>query len=284
MYDPWRGFKEAKLTPEWTEKLTDMTRRGRGDILKMTTTAGSGHPGGSMSSLETYLMLYHFARVNPKEPYADDRDRIIVSHGHTSPGVYVALGYAGFFDVNDALYGFRVAGSPFEGHVERTVPGVEWDTGNLGQGLAVGVGKAIYARLSGQKFHTYVIMGDGEQQEGAIWEAAMFAGHYRLDNLCGVIDYNHRQIDGHVEDVIDIAPLADKYRAFGWNVLEIDGHNMQEILRAFDDAKSSKGKPSVIIGQTVMGKNVSFMEGLEEWHRDRHRRAPRPQEGHLGVH
>jgi transketolase len=171
MYDPWRGFTENKLSGEWHEKLNEMVRRGRGDIIKMTSAAGSGHPGGSMSSLEAFLLLYHFARVNPREPYADDRDRIIVSHGHTSPGVYVGLGYAGFFDVNDAISGFRIAGSPFEGHVERSVPGVEWGTGNLGQGLAVGVGKALYARLSGQQFHTYVVMGDGEQQKGQIGES-----------------------------------------------------------------------------------------------------------------
>jgi transketolase len=165
-FDSWRGFETPALSADWQKTLAERARQCRGQIIKMTTVANSGHPGGSMSSLEVYLMLYHFAKVDPRNPYRDDRDRIIISHGHTSPGVYTSLAAAGFFDVYPALHGFRQAGSPFEGHVERSVPGVEWDTGNLGQGLSVGVGKALYAQLSGQKFHTYVVMGDGEQQKG----------------------------------------------------------------------------------------------------------------------
>ncbi|MCD6249513.1 MAG: transketolase [candidate division Zixibacteria bacterium] len=265
MYDPWRGFTEAKLTPEWTKKLTDMTRRGRGDILKMTTVAGSGHPGGSMSSLETYLMLYNFARINPNEPYADDRDRIIISNGHTSPGVYVALGYTGFFDVNDALYGFRVAGSPFEGHVERTVPGVEWDTGNLGQGLAVGVGKAIYSRLSGQKFHTYVVMGDGEQQKGQIGESRRHAIKYGLNDITVVIDYNHRQISGAVEKVMP-QNIKAEWEADGWGVMEINAHDLDQVYTALQHTTHHDARPHMILAHSVMGKGVSFMENNESFH------------------
>jgi len=170
-FDPWRGFTSSALSPEWRKKLSETARRCRAQILKMTSLAASGHPGGSMSSLELYLTLYHMARVDPRNPMRDDRDRIIVSHGHTSPGAYTALAAAGFFDPAAAMHGFRQAGSPFEGHVERSVPGIEWDTGNLGQGLSVGIGKALYARLSGLNFHTFVIMGDGEQQKGQVGEA-----------------------------------------------------------------------------------------------------------------
>ncbi len=265
MYDPWRGFTEQKLSPEWTEKLTDMTRRGRGDILKMTTVAGSGHPGGSMSSLEIYLTLYSFARINPNAPYAYDRDRIIVSHGHTSPGVYTALGYTGFFDVNDALYGFRMAGSPFEGHVERTVPGVEWDTGNLGQGLAVGVGKAIYSRLSGQKFHSYVVMGDGEQQKGQIAESRRHAIKYGLNDLTVVIDHNRLQISGSIEEVMP-QNIKAEWEADGWAVLEIDAHDLDQVYAALQHTTHHDTKPHVIIAHSVMGKGVSFMENNEGFH------------------
>lgn len=265
MYDAWRGFADRKLTPKWIEKLTDMTRRGRGDILKMTTVAGSGHPGGSMSSLETYLMLYHFARVNPKDPYADDRDRVIISHGHTSPGVYVALGYAGFFDVNDALYGFREAGSPFEGHVERTVPGVEWDTGNLGQGLAVGVAKAIYARLSGQKFHTYIVMGDGEQQKGQIGESRRHAIKYGLNDLTVVIDHNRRQISGAIEEVMP-QNIRAEWEADGWGVMEINAHDLDQVYTALQHTTHHDTKPHLILAHSVMGKGVSFMENNESYH------------------
>ena len=242
-----------------------MKRRGRADIIKMTTVAGSGHPGGSMSSLETFLMLYHFARVNPKEPHADDRDRIIVSHGHTSPGVYVALGYAGFFDVNDALYGFRVAGSPFEGHVEQTVPGVEWDTGNLGQGLAVGIAKALYSRISGQKYHTYVVMGDGEQQKGQIGESRRHAIKYGLGNMTVIIDYNHRQISGDIAHVLP-QNIRAEWEADGWGVMEVDAHDLEQLYTAMQHSYTHESKPHMILAHSVMGKGVSFMENDASYH------------------
>lgn len=265
MYDSWRGFVDSKLSSEWLSKLTDMTRRGRADIIRMTSTAGSGHPGGSMSSLETFLTLYHFARINPKDPQADNRDRIIISHGHTSPGVYVALGYAGFFDVNDAIYGFRMAGSPFEGHVERTVPGVEWGTGNLGQGLAVGVGKAIYARLSGQKFHTYVIMGDGEQQKGQIGESRRHAMKYGLNDLTVVIDYNKRQISGAIDKILP-QNIRAEWEADGWRVMEIDAHDLDQVYVALHHATHHHDAPHMILAHSIMGKGVSFMENNEAFH------------------
>jgi len=265
MYDAWRGFADSKLSAEWLEKLSEMTRRGRGDIIKMTSAAGSGHPGGSMSSLETFLTLYHFARVNPKKPYADDRDRIIVSHGHTSPGVYVALGYAGFFDVDAAICGFRVAGSPFEGHVEKTVPGVEWDTGNLGQGLAVGVGKALYARLSGQDFHTYVVMGDGEQQKGQIGESRRHAIKYGLNDLTVVIDCNERQISGPTDKVLP-QDIKAGWKADGWAVLEIDAHDLEQVYVALQHSTHDHHRPHMILAHSIMGKGVSFMENNEAYH------------------
>ena len=265
MFDSWRGFVENKLSPEWHEKVSGLVRRGRGDIIRMTSAAGSGHPGGSMSSLETFLMLYHFARVNPGDPYADDRDRIVVSHGHTAPGVYVALGYAGFFDVNDAISSFRVAGSPFEGHVERCVPGVEWGTGNLGQGLAVGVGKAIYARLSGQRFHTYVVMGDGEQQKGQISESRRHAIKYGLNDITVVIDCNERQISGDTHKVMPQSIKAE-WQADGWAVMEIDAHDLDQVYAALHHATYDDHAPHMILAHSVMGKGVSFMENNEAYH------------------
>jgi transketolase len=265
MYDPWRGFVDNKLSHEWHDKLVEMVKRGRGDIIKMTSAAGSGHPGGSMSSLETFLTLYHFAKVNPKEPCADDRDRIVISHGHTSPGVYVALGYAGFFDVNDAICGFRIAGSPFEGHVERLVPGVEWGTGNLGQGLAVGVGKAIYARLSNQPFHTYVVMGDGEQQKGQIGESRRHAVKYGLNDLTVVIDYNKRQISGATDKVLP-QNIRKEWEADGWVVMEIDAHDLDQVYVALHHATHDRHAPHMILAHSIMGKGVSFMENNEAYH------------------
>ena len=265
MYDAWRGFTENKLSGEWQERLSEMVRRGRGDIIKMTSAAGSGHPGGSMSSLETLLVLYHFAKINASEPYADDRDRVIISHGHTSPGVYVGLGYAGFFDVNDAICGFRIAGSPFEGHVERSVPGVEWGTGNLGQGLAVGVGKALYARLSGQRFHTYVVMGDGEQQKGQISESRRHAVKYGLNDLTVVIDCNRRQISGATDKVLP-QNIRAEWEADRWVVMEINAHDLDQVYVALHHATHDTHAPHMILAHSIMGKGVSFMENNEAYH------------------
>ncbi|MBD3333401.1 transketolase [candidate division GN15 bacterium] len=265
MFDDWRGFKSESLPSDWKDKLRELGRVARGDILKMTTVASSGHPGGSMSSLELYLVLYHFANVDPKQPGRNDRDRIIVSHGHTSPGVYAALAHTGFFDIKPVLHGFRQADSPFEGHVELSVPGVEWDTGNLGQGLAVGVGKAIYAKLSGQDFHTYVLMGDGEQQKGQIAESRRHAVTFGLNNLTAVIDRNQLQICGKTADVHP-QNIAAGWEADGWRVIEIDGHDLDEVYDACRTARMDTSTPVVILANTVMGKGVSFMEHDHNYH------------------
>lgn len=265
MFDDWRGFADETLPSDWKEKLTETGRVARGDILKMTTVAASGHPGGSMSSLELYLVLYNFANVDPRQPNRDDRDRIIVSHGHTSPGVYASLAHTGFFDIKPVLHGFRQAGSPFEGHVELSVPGVEWDTGNLGQGLAVGVGKAIYAKLSGQDFHTYVLMGDGEQQKGQIAESRRHAIKFGLTNLTAVIDYNHLQICGKTSDVHP-QNIKAGWESDGWRVIEVDGHDLDAVYAAYREARSDASTPVLILAGTVMGKGVSFMENDHNYH------------------
>ncbi|MBD3258610.1 transketolase [candidate division GN15 bacterium] len=265
MFDAWRGFKEPTLPDEWREKLTETAKLARGDILKMTTISGSGHPGGSMSSIEMYLTLYHLANVDPKDPKRDDRDRIIISHGHTSPGAYTALAYAGFFDRLPMVHGFRQGGSPFEGHVEQSVPGIEWDTGNLGQGLSVGIGKAIYARLSKQDFHTYVLMGDGEQQKGQISEARRHAVRFGLHDITAFVDCNGLQISGKTSD-IQHQNLKAVWSAEGWHVMEIDGHDLDQIYDAIHQARHKIDAPVVIIADTVMGKGVSFMENTEAYH------------------
>lgn len=260
-----RGFTEPKLSKEWHDKLSQMAQTARGNILKMTTLASSGHPGGSMSSLEIYLALYNLANVDPSDSQRDDRDRIIISHGHTSPGVYSSLAEAGFFNAEDAIVGFRQAGSPFEGHVERSVPGIEWGTGNLGQGLSVGIGKALYARLSKQDFHTYVVMGDGEQQKGQIAESRKIAIKYKLSNLTVLIDYNQLQISGNIRDVMP-QNIVENWRADGWTVLEIDGHDLDQVYDALHQASQNTNAPIMILARTVMGKGVSFMENKAGFH------------------
>jgi transketolase len=264
-FDEWRGFHFEKLPEEWFDKLTEMARVCRGNIIKMTTLAMSGHPGGSMSSIEIYLIIYNMANVDPKDTTRDDRDRIIISHGHTSPGAYTALASAGFFDVDDAISGFRQAGSPFEGHVERSVPGIEWGTGNLGQGLAVGVGKAIYGKLTGQVFNTFVLMGDGEQQKGQISESRRIAVKYNLNNITAFIDYNRLQISGNIDDIMP-QNIVDEWRSDGWHVLEVDGHDLYQIYEAIREAKLHESSPVMILAHTTMGKGVSFMENDEGFH------------------
>ncbi len=260
-----RGFVAEKLDQETIDYLTELGKLARGDILTMTTLAGSGHPGGSMSSIDIYLVLYHFARVNPKDPDWFERDRIVISHGHTSPGAYSALARSGFFPPESAICDFRKAGTAFEGHCEPMVPGIEWATGNLGQGLSAGVGFALGAKLLGKNWHTYVIMGCGEQQKGQISEARRFAYKYQLSNLTAIIDHNNRQISGVREQVMP-QDLKANYESDFWRVIEIDGHNYQEIYQALRQATLDQENPVMIFANTVMGKGVSFMEGDEQWH------------------
>lgn len=264
-FSPWRGFSNPSLSDDWYRKLREMARVCRGNILKMTTIAASGHPGGSMSSIEMYLTLYNLANVDPENPWRDDRDRIIISHGHTSPGAYTALAAAGFFDVTPVLHGFRQGGSPFEGHVERSVPGIEWDTGNLGQGLSVGVGKAIYSLLSGLNFHTWVLMGDGEQQKGQLVEARHIAVKFGLSRLTALIDYNGLQISGKISDIMP-QQIKAEWEASGWQVIEVDGHDLHKLYEVCRRAVTNTGAPIMVLARTIMGKGVSFMENKEDFH------------------
>jgi transketolase len=259
-----KRFDAEKLDEGSLKRLSELARLARGDILKMTTLAGSGHPGGSMSSIDFYLVLYSYANVHPQSPSDPNRDRIVISHGHTSPGVYAALGRIGFFPIEAAIINFRKAGSPFEGHVEKGVPGVEWNTGNLGQGLSAGCGFALGSKILKNGFHVFVAMGCGEQQKGQISEARRFAIKYGLDNLTVIIDYNCRQISGVTQEIMP-QNISKNFESDGWRVMEVNGHQFQKIYTAFREATLSK-HPTAIIAHTIMGKGVSFMEGKEEFH------------------
>ena len=260
-----KGFHEEKLNAETLRKFEELSLIVRGDILKMTTLAGCGHPGGSMSSADLYLVLYSCASVDPDDPHNADRDRIVVSHGHTSPGVYAVLGRLGFFEIDDAIATFRKAGSIFEGHVERWVPGVEWSTGNLGQGLSAGCGFALAARLWERNAQVFVAMSDGEQTKGQVAEARRFAKKYGLNHLTVIVDYNELQISGSIHKVMP-QHTGELYRADGWKVLEIDGHDHQAIYQALREAARTEDTPVVILAHTTMGKGVSFMEHEEAFH------------------
>jgi len=229
--------------------------------------AGSGHPGGTLSIMDVAAVLYlRVLNHDPKNPAWPERDRVFWSAGHKAPALYVALGKAGYFPLDDTVL-LRQFGAPFEGHPNcLKLPGVEVSSGSLGQGLGVAVGNALAGKLAGRPYRVYCIMGDGEQQEGSIWESAMAAGHYKLDNLCGIIDKNDLQIDGRVRDVMNVDPLGEKYAAFGWNVLEVNGHDMGDILSAFERAASTPARPTVLLAHTVKGKGVSFMENQAGWH------------------
>jgi transketolase len=246
-------------------RLEALSRLCRGDILKMTTIAGSGHPAGSMSSIDIYLAVYTIANITPKIWDDPQRDRVIISHGHTSPGVYACLARLKYFDIEDVLTTFRRIDSPFEGHVERHVPGVEWSTGNLGQGLSAGCGYAIASRLRNYNFHTYVIMGDAEQAKGQVAEARRIAYKYGLYDLTVVIDRNHFQISGRTEQVMPVN-IKENYEADGWKVLEVSGHDLRMLINALETAKADRKHPYAIIAQTTMGHGVSFMENKEDYH------------------
>jgi transketolase len=239
----------------------------RRDIVALLARSQSGHSGGPLSSTDFGTVLFfHEMNVNPGRLDDPARDMWHFSIGHVTPVIYSLMGERGYFPLVDLL-GFRQMHGHLQGHPSKhDTPGIEVSSGSLGQGLSVACGMALGSRMDGLDRRIYCVMGDGEQQEGQIWEAAMFAAHYKLDNLCAVIDYNRKQIDGDVQDVMGIAPLADKWRAFNWNVLDVDGHDIPAILGAFDQARSTKGKPSVILARTVMGKGVSFMEDDFKWH------------------
>jgi len=259
-----QDFNQEKLSAERIQELQALATQCRGDILKMTTLATCGHPGGSMSSIDLYLTVWCHAKVDPQDPFNPDRDRIVVSHGHTAPGVFAALGRLGYFNVEDAVAHFRQTNSPFEGHVEREVPGVEWGTGNLGQGLSALLGMGIGCRLQNRDVQLYCFMGDGEQQKGQISEARRFAVKFGMNNTTVFIDYNRLQISGNIEKVMPHNIKAD-WEADGWKVIEIDGHNYQEIYQAIRQAHQIPA-PVMILAHTVMSKGVAFMENDHKWH------------------
>ena len=239
----------------------------RRDIIKMTGMAGSGHPGGSLSAADIVAAIYfHTLRHDPKNPKWKERDRFILSKGHAAPVQYAALAEAGYIE-RDLLWTLRKFRSPLQGHPDmRKVAGVEVSTGSLGQGLAIACGMALAGRLDRADYTVYTLMGDGECQEGEVWEAAMMAAHYGLGNLIAITDCNELQIDGRLSDIKDIRPVPDKWRAFGWDVRCVDGHDMEEIVAALDEAKAIKDRPVMIEAKTVKGKGVSFMENRVEWH------------------
>jgi transketolase len=239
----------------------------RGYDLVTLCAAGSGHAGGTLSIMDITAALYlHVAQHDPKNPNWPDRDRIIWSAGHKAPALYIGLAFAGFCDIDDVVT-LRKLHSRFQGHPHWSkLPGVEVSSGSLGQGLSIAVGMALSARLDEKKHKIFCLMGDGEQQEGQVWEAAMEAGHFHLDNIIAVIDTNRLQIDGWVKDVMEVQPLDEKYAAFGWEVLHVDGHDMDQLVEAFKKARAVVGKPVVILADTVKGKGVSFMENVAGWH------------------
>jgi transketolase len=240
----------------------------RVDIIRMIEAAGSGHPGGSLSIIDILATLYlKQLRHDPKRPDWPDRDRLILSKGHGCPALYCAMAYSGYFP-KEQLMTLRKLGSPLQGHPDRLrLPGIEFSTGSLGQGLSVGVGMALAARLDKKDYKTYVILGDGELQEGQCWEAFMSAPKFGLDNLIAIVDWNNGQIDGPVDEVMPVEPLADKFESFRWDVQSIDGHDLGQIDQALLAARAAKaGRPQIIIAKTVKGKGVSYMENNIGWH------------------
>jgi transketolase len=249
-------------------RLDEMARRVRMHIVAMTGLAGSGHPGGSLSVVEVLVTLYGAVmRHDPQRPDWPERDRLVLSKGHAAPALYAVLAEMGYFPT-EYLSTLRRLGSPLQGHPDmRRTPGVDMSTGSLGLGLSVGNGMALSARLDKSPFRVYVILGDGECDAGPVWEAAMAAAHYRLDNLVAVIDRNGLQIDGTTEEVMSLELLADKWRAFGWHVIDVvDGHSIPRLYDAFGEARDHRGAPTVVIAPTVKGKGVSFMENVLDFH------------------
>lgn len=248
-------------------KLADLAREIRIDVIRMLTEAGSGHPGGSLSAADVVTTLcFSVMRHDPKNPKWAERDRFIMSKGHAIPVWYSALAHAGYF-AREELMNLRKLGSFLQGHPDRVrMECVEASTGSLGQGLSVALGMAMASKIDSDAFRVYTVMGDGEIQEGQIWEAAMAAGKYGVDTLCAILDYNKAQIDGFVSEVMPLEPLADKWRAFGWHVIEVNGHDIPALQTAFKEAEATKGKPTLVLADTVKGKGVDFMEGLVDWH------------------
>jgi transketolase len=256
-----------KITPDKLHEIETMANRIRQDIIAMLVEAGSGHSAGPLGMADIFAALYSFIlNHNPKEPWWDDRDRLYLSNGHICPVWYATLANAGYFPHTE-LKRLRKIGSHLQGHPHaRELPGVENTGGPLGQGLSQAIGSALAARLDGKRYRTYCLMSDAEHQEGQTWEAVMFAGKNRLHNLVAIMDRNNIQIDGFTEEIMPLEPLRAKYEAFNWHVLEVDGHNIEEIVDACHEAEAIFEKPTMIIAHTIPGKGVEFMEGKFEWH------------------
>ena len=238
----------------------------RKDILKMLMLAGSGHTGGSLSIVDILVALYyHTMKHDPAKPDWRERDRLLLSKGHACPALYAVLAHKGYFS-KDLLWTLRKMGSLLQGHPQIGLAGVEISSGSLGQGLSIANGIAMAANLDELKTRTYCLMGDGETNEGQVWEAAMTSAHYKLDNVCAIIDFNKLQIDGFCCEVMDLGSFKHRWEAFGWNAIEADGHDIASLINAFDKAAAVKGKPSVVVADTVKGKGVSFVENKAEWH------------------
>lgn len=252
------------------EKILQLQKKAclvRQGIIEAVHSAKSGHPGGSLSIADVLTYLYFVEmNVDPQNPKMEDRDRLVLSKGHCSPGLYSVLAQKGFFPV-DELKTFRKIGSRLQGHPDmKGIPGVDMSSGSLGQGISAACGMALGAKISNKDYRVYTILGDGEIEEGQVWEAAMFAGNKKLDNLCAIVDYNGLQIDGKLSEVCSPEPIDEKFKAFGWNVIVIDAHDFEVYEKAFNNAKATKDKPTVIIQKSIKGKGVSYMENAVSWH------------------
>ena len=262
------------------ENFEKISKEIRKSIIEMVYNAKSGHPGGALSITDILTVLYFYElNVNVNNPKYENRDRLVLSKGHSSPALYAVLAEKGFFPKND-LKTFRKIDSYLQGHPDMNkVPGVDMSSGSLGQGLSVSNGMALGAKLDRKDYRVYCILGDGEIEEGQVWEAAMTASHYNLDNLCVIVDNNGLQIDGKTKDVMNSEPIDKKFEAFGFNVINIDGHNFEEIVNAFEKAKQTKERPTAIIAKTVKGKGISFMENEVSWHG----KAPNDEQYNLAM-
>ncbi len=251
-------------------KIAELQKKAieiRLDILEEVFSASSGHPGGSMSIAEILTYLYFVEmKVDPKNPKWEERDRFVLSKGHCAPGLYAVLAEKGFFPKED-LKTFRRVDSYLQGHPDmKGVPGVDMSSGSLGLGISTACGMALSGKIYNKDYRVYSVLGDGEIAEGQVWEAAMFAAHYKLDNLCAFVDFNGLQIDGAITDVMNSTPIDEKFKAFGWNVIVIDGHDFNQIEKAVEEAKATKGQPTMVVCKTTKGKGVSFMENQAGWH------------------
>ncbi len=262
------------------ENLKEICKVIRKDIITMIHQAGSGHPGGSLSAVELMVGLYfNKMKHNPKQPGWGERDRFFLSKGHACPVHYSVLARSGYYPVEE-LNSLRKLGSCLQGHPNFCrLPGLESSSGSLGQGLSIANGVALAAKMDDKNFRIYCLLGDGELNEGQVWEAMMTSAHHKLNNICAIVDYNKVQLDGPISSIKELSPLSDKWKAFNWNVIEIDGHHMKQVLDAYDAAAHCKDKPSVIIAHTIKGKGISFMENKAEWHG----KAPNAQELELAL-